>query len=164
MKSRRRGYALIEILGMIAAMVLLMALSAEPARVALAEIPQMDRHYQAWIRMTDMLETLRRDVETASAIRLSEPADPNSYSLSLETPAGTVDYRLGSGLVIRQQAGPSTDATEWTLPAGRVKLNTWSGEAGTYAVEVATWVEQQAGGRTRKHYEQTHVFFRRGDE
>jgi hypothetical protein len=159
MKMRRRAYALIEILTMIAAIVLLMALSAQPAQTALAEIPRMDRNYQAWIQTTDMLETLREDVENASAVRLAEHSDPNSYFLMLETSAGPVEYTLADGQAGRTHDGRTS--TEWELPGSRLRVAAWSGNSGTYAVEVTTWVEQRSGSRVSKNFKQTHVFFRK---
>lgn len=164
MKTCRRAYALIEIMVMIAAVTLLMALSVHPIRAALFEIPRMDRNYQGWIRTMDMLEALRRDVETASAIRFTVQSDPNSYTLSLETEPGQVDYEFTDERVIRRFTGAGStmhEAVEWDLPDNGLRVNAWESGSGIYAVEIATWIQHRASGRVRRNFKQTHVFFRK---
>jgi hypothetical protein len=163
MKTPRRAYAIIEILSIIAAIVVLMALSVQPMRAMLLEIPQTNRDFQAWTQTMGMLKCLKTDIEQSTRIRVFE-MDPriSGSLLYLERPEGLVSYSLENGQVLRQSAlsndtfGPSVS---WVLPNVQISWRLWETNHGPYALEIRTWNQRISLGKNQKKFEQSCVYF-----
>ena len=68
MKTKHRAYALTEMLVIIAAIVVLMALSARPLRTLISEIPRSARACQSFNTTSSFLKQLKKDVEISTRI------------------------------------------------------------------------------------------------
>lgn len=163
MRTCRRAYALIEMLGIITAFALIMALSAAPMRTLLSEIPKADKNYQVWIQTMQMLGELRHDVEHAAEIKLSEmDSDAGGHLLLLKTPSGLVQYTIMDEHVIRELSTEDEVEqvlTEWKLPRNKISMELWSERERPLAVEVTTWTQDRAA-KPKRNFLQTYVFFR----
>jgi hypothetical protein len=163
MKTGRRAYAIIELLSIIAAVVVLMALSVQPMRTVLLEIPQTDRDFQAWVQTMGMLERLKADMEQSARLRVFE-IDPRigGSLLYLERPEGLVSFSLENGRVHRQ-SGLSNDSfgpsVSWDLPNVQMSWRLWEKNNVPYALEIRTWNQRIVLGNKQKKYEQSCIYF-----
>lgn len=155
----KKGYALLEIIAILSAFAILMALSVQPMKTFLSEIPKADKQYQTWMKTMNMLSQIRNDIEHATTIRMDVSADEAGRILSLEGPAGAVNYRVRDEWVVREQLPPE-NAEEWKLPDCRIVLDVWPTESNPAGVVVKTWDQTQAP-IGRRNFEQTYVFFRK---
>lgn len=167
MRRVRRGYALLEMLAIIAALALIMALSAEPMRMLLSEIPKADRHYQVWMQTMGMLQELRSDIEQADTMELAAgDFETGNYLLTLKKAGETVNYTITDEHSIRKSfmAGQvQKERTEWALPGNRIRMEVLPVGKEPAAIAVKTWTQDKSA-RVKRHFEQTYVFFRTARE
>ena len=157
MKHRRGAYTLMEMLAVIAALVVLMALSVKPIRTLVSDIPRANRDFQTWTQTQDMLKQLRKDVEQSEYIKITE-MDPriSDKLIHLQLSDGLVSYTLNNGKVLRQ-----TDSSQnsWQLPHVKINWQVWENDDRPYALEITTWCERKVLDNMRKKFEQSSVYF-----
>lgn len=158
MKRVRSAYTLLEMLAIIAAIVVLMALSARHIRILAADLPRSNRDYQVWIQTQDMLRLLKQDVEQAVGMTVVEGDVTDGKELHLQQPQALVVYLLTDGRVVRK-AGSSLN--EWELPYVNIRWSAWSRGETPYAVEITTWTERTVLNKTRRKYDQSFVYFQK---
>ena len=156
MTTKHRAYALTEMLVIIAALVLLMALSVKPFRLMITEIPRSGKIYQTQNTTTKVMKQLKEDTEKSRRI-----VDLQDNLLTLEHQDGRIRYTFSDGQISRQVSGNDSEST-WTLP--HVKMNTllWENDDGPYAVEITTWNQQTGTGRQQIRLKQSFVYFQKG--
>ena len=157
MKCIRSAYTLIEMLAVIAALVVLMALSVKPMRTLVSDIPRANRDFQTWGQTQDMLKQLRKDVKQSEQIKITE-MDPrvSGKLIHFQKSDGLVSYTLNDGKVLRQ-----TDSSQniWELPHVKINWQVWENDDRPYALEITTWCERTILNNTRKKYKQSSVYF-----
>lgn len=161
MKSPRRAYALIEMLSLIAGLVILLALSVEPMRTLLADIPRTDRDFQTWVQTMDMLEHLKRDVEQSGNLSLMGDSN-SSRMLSLEQSGGKIIYRLDDNQMVRQSDMPNDpfgSSRSWDLPHVQVDWSLCQKRDTAYALQVTTRSLRTVLGKSEERFAQSCVFF-----
>lgn len=159
MKRKRPAYTLLEMLAIIAAIVILMALSARHIRILAADVPRSNRDYQVWIQTQDMLRQLKQDVEQAVGMTVVEGDVTNGGKhLHLQQTQELVVYLLTDGRVVRE-AGSSLN--EWDLPYVNIRWEAWDRGEAPYAVEITTWTERTVLNKTRRKYDQSFVYFQK---
>ncbi len=156
MTTKHRAYALTEMLIIIAALVVVMALSAKPLRMMMTEIPRSGRIYQTQNTTAKVMKQLKDDIEKSRRI-----VDLQDNLLTLEHQDGRIRYTFSDGQISRQVSGNDSEST-WTLP--HVKMNTllWENDDGPYAVEITTWNQQTGTGRQQIRLKQSFVYFQKG--
>ncbi len=161
MSHKRQAYTLMEILAIIMAMVVIIALSAKPMRALVSDIPRSGRDHEVWIKTTNMLEQLKADVEQSTRIRMFQ-MDPriSENLLYLEQPDGLISYAITNNQVIRQ-SGILADHREdvWELPHVHIQWSLWENNKMPYALEITTWTQRIVLGQTQKKFNQSYVYF-----
>jgi hypothetical protein len=159
MNPNRNAYTLLEVLAIIAAIVVLMALSVKPMRTLVSDIPRANRDFQTWIKTQDMLAQLKNDVEQSIQIKTVD-IDPRISGplLYLQQPEQLVIYSLTAGDVIRQT---DTSESNWDLPHVNIDWHLWENKGAPYALEITTWTERIILNKNRKRFEQSSVYFRK---
>lgn len=159
MNPNRNAYTLLELLAIIAAVVVLMALSVKPMRTLVSDIPRAHRDFQTWIKTQGMLTQLKNDVEQSTHIktvdidpRISEPL------LYLQQPEQLVIYSLTASDVFRQT---ETSETNWELPHVNINWHVWEDGGTPNAIEITTWTERIILNKSRKRFEQSFVYFQK---
>jgi hypothetical protein len=150
-----------EMLAVIAALAVLMALSVRPMRMLVADIPRSHRDVQTLTRTMNMLEHLKKDVERSAGMLVVE-MDPriSGNLLYLEQDGGLVSYSLTDNTVIRQSGVPNDQPENtWDLPHVHLEWAVWKNDEIPYALEITTWSERVVLNRTRQNFKQTHVYF-----
>ena len=157
MKRTRRGYTLLEMLAIITAITILMALSAKHIRILASEIPRSNRDHQVWLQTGNMLKQLKQDVEQSTRITAVD-AGTEGKQLHLQQAPEQIVYSLTDGAV-RRQVGDSTN--QWHLPYVNIRWQIWERDNAAYAVEISTWTERVVFANTRKKYDQSCVYFQK---
>ena len=157
MKRKHSAYTLIEMLAVIAALVVLMALSVKPIRTLVSEIPRANRDFQTWTQTQDMLKQLRKDVEQSEQMKITE-MDPriSGKLIHLQQSDGLVNYSVTDGNVFRQA---DSSQNIWELPHVKINWKVWENDDRPYALEITTWCERTILDNMRKKFEQSSVYF-----
>ena len=156
MTTKHRAYALTEMLIIIAALVVLMALSARPLRMMMTEIPRSGRIYQTQNTTTKAMKQLKDDIEKSRRI-----VDLQDGLLTLQHQDGRITYTFSDGQISRLESGNDSEST-WTLPHVKVNTQLWKNEGTPYAVEITTWNQQTDSGRQQIRLKQSFVYFQKG--
>lgn len=155
---KRSAYTLLEMMAIIAAIVVIMALSVKPVRTLVADVPRANRDFQTWLQTQDMLTQLRRDIQQSTRM---EPAaivsdNYNSSLLRLQQPEKLVSYSFSDDKVLRRTNGVSD---HWDLPHVHIKWDFLEHNETPYALEITTWTERTVFQKTQKKNEQSYVYF-----
>ena len=162
-KSKQTAFALLEMLAVIAALVVLMALTVKPMRTLLADMPRSHRDFQVWTQTLDMLEQLQSDVEQSSRMLVFEMDPRISHDLLyLESADGLISYSLVDGKVTRQSTIPGHESSNvWELPHVKLNWQFWQKSNVPYALEITTWSHRSILNRPEQKFKQTHVYFQK---
>ncbi len=157
MTVKRRAYTLMEILAVIAAIVIIMALSARLFRSLAADVARANRDFQVWVQAQSMFEALKDDVESAVSMDLKRTESASEQAeLVLRLPEEQVIYTPGDGKVLR---ATERSQLEWQLPGLKIQWNPRRDNDTIYAIEITTWMQRTLSGRLQKKYEQSFVYF-----
>ena len=156
MTTKHHAYALTEMLVIIAALVVLMALSAKPLRMMITEIPRSGRIYQTQNTTNKVMKQLKDDIEKSRRI-----VDLQDNLLTLEHQDGRIRYTFSDGQISRQTSDNNSGST-WTLPHVKVNTQLWKNNDTPYAVEITTWNQQTGTGRQQIRLKQSFVYFQKG--
>lgn len=158
MNTKHCGYALTEMLVIIAVIVVLMALSVRPLHTLLSEIPRSAGDCQSLNNTTSALKQIKQDIERSTQI-----IGLDNGSLILEQPEGAVTYTLTAGHITRRPGLHEKEAAYvWQLPDIIIEADLWEQDSKPYAVELITFNQQEVLGRRQKHFKQSTVFFQKG--
>ena len=163
MKKKHRAFSLLEMLTIVAALVVMMALLAKPMRTMIADMPRGFRDYQTWAQTLDMLDTLQQDIEQSQQMLVFEmdPRISNSL-LYLESQEGLISYTLTDGKVTRQANLSGQDSSlVWDLPHVKINWQFWQHSQHPYAIEITTWSQRTVLGHSQEQFKQTHVYFQK---
>lgn len=157
----RKGYTILEMLGVIFIMGILMVVTARPFRNISFEIPHMNKDFNVDASLCDAVEKIRADVESADSV-ISYPGNESvlGHSLLINTSKGAVLYYTADDEVIRQKQLNGTEET-WKIPKGRLRWNLWYDEVenNVEAVVVTHAVARKIAGKIRERLVNTHVYF-----
>lgn len=157
MNSKRRAYALTEMLVIIASLAVLIALSVKPLRAIISEIPHSARACQSFNITQKALTQLKKDIEQSTQI-----VSLQNDILTLEHDKATVIYILTDGKIMRRPGvNPQDDEYTWQLPNVRVTADLWSQNNIPYALELMTWNNHSESGKKQKQFKQSLVFFQK---
>ena len=106
MTTKHRAYALTEMLIIIAALVLLMALSAKPFRMMMTEIPRSGKIFQTQNTMTKVMKQFKDDIEKSRRI-----VNLDEGLLTLEHQDNRITYTFSDGQISRQASGNGSEST-----------------------------------------------------
>jgi len=156
-----KGYTIMEMLAVLAALVVMMALLTKPMHQIISELPRSYKDYQTLTQTLHMLKHLQEDVEHSDHLSVIE-MDPriSSNLLILKQAGGLVSYCLADGKVVRQSNLPRDRKEDvWELPNVYLKWIVWKNEQGPIALELAVWNERPILGQSKQKFQQTHVYF-----
>ncbi|RKY04925.1 MAG: hypothetical protein DRP56_09495 [Planctomycetota bacterium] len=155
MTTKHRAYALTEMLIIIAALVVVMALSAKPLRMMMTEIPRSGRIYQTQTTTTKVMKQLKDDIEKSRRI-----VDLQNGLLTLDHQNGRITYTISDGHISRRASGDDLE-TVWTLPNVKINTQLWENNDTPYAVEITTQNQQTGTGRQQVRLKQSFVYFQK---
>lgn len=163
MKIKRPAFTIIEILGVTAALVVLMALTVKPMRTMMADVPRSCRDFQTWTQTINMLDQLKTDVERSKRMLVFEMDPRISHNLLyLECDDGLVSYALADGKVTRQSGVPGDSPQDaWDLSHVNMNWQFWKQNGWPYALEITTWSQRTILDRNQQKFKQTHVYFQK---
>ena len=156
MTTKHRAYALTEMLIIIAALVVLMALSAKPFRTMIVEIPRSGKIYQTQNTTTKAMKQLKDDIEKSRRI-----VDLKDGLLTLEHQDSRTTYTFSDGQISRQVSGNNLEST-WILPHIKISTQLWKNNGTPCAVEITTWNQQADLGKQQIRLKQSFVYFQKG--
>ncbi|MHC5083656.1 MAG: hypothetical protein ACYTET_06920 [Planctomycetota bacterium] len=156
MKTKHRAYALLEVLVIMTALVVLLALSVKPMRQAISEVPRANRVFRTWNVTCKALEMLKQDVEHCEEI-----VSLQDNTLTLRTAAGQITYEFDHGRLLRGIPGAG-DASTWKLPHVRINAQLWQDAGKPYALQITTWNQQTVQGAEQIRLKQSYVYFQKG--
>ncbi len=161
MNHKQRAYTLLEMLAIIMAIVVLMALSVRPMRAVICDIPRSMNDFQAWEQIGNILDQLQTDVKRSARMRVF-PMDSriSGNLLYLEQTDGLVSYTLTNNQVVRQSDRPGDREQDiWELPHVQIQWSLWENNDISYALEITTWSQREILGQTQEKFKQSYVFF-----
>jgi len=163
--TMRRGFSIIEMIGLMAFIPAVTFLLTELFRPLLTEIPRSAELVQEYTSLVDALEKIQEDLDRAVALPLPSAARrAGDDVLLVELPEGTVAYELGPGTLTRY--GPAEAPADkqgsrmtWSLPNTRIQWRLWQSNQAAYAVEIRSHIEHKLRNRTRKKMANSRVYF-----
>lgn len=159
MKTKRRAYALTEMLVIIVMIVVLISLSVRPLRTLISEIPRSAHTCRSLNATTTVLKQIKDDIETSMQI-----TELDNGTLVLKHAAESVTYRIADGRMTRRPGlNPSEAEYTWQLPDVKITTTLWRQNNQPYAVELTTSNQQNVLGKEQKNFTQTVVFFKKGE-
>jgi prepilin-type N-terminal cleavage/methylation domain-containing protein len=161
--NMRKGFALVELLAVIAVIAVMSIAFAALINPLFIEIPKANRLIEVNAGVLNMLSHLRDDVE--AAVRLPDSlgdkqADANN--LLIELPDNVVCYTLESGKVVREvlNGGEVDRQSEiWSVPRAGIDWRRWQKDGRSYAVEIGTHIEYEQGSRRQYKLANSYVYF-----
>ena len=159
----RKAMALLEILVAMFVLSFLMLIVVGPTRRITVEIPRMTRDFEVDSILGDVVNQIRQDVESASAI-IDYPGNESvlGRALVIQTPQGEVLYYIADGEIIRHAQGGETEFTWKVLSTGRLDWEIWyddENDEDAAAVLVTRAVARKIAGKVRQRLVNSHVFF-----
>jgi prepilin-type N-terminal cleavage/methylation domain-containing protein len=157
----RKGFTLLEMLGVVFILSILMIVTAKPMRNVTVEIPRISRDFETNSSMLDCVRKLRKDVEGAAGMEVY-PADESvgGKLLMIGSEDGMICYQFGEGTVVRYKTSGDKGAEYvWKIPNGRIRWQIWHESGAPAAVEVSTSVARKIAGKVRDRLQNSYVFF-----
>jgi prepilin-type N-terminal cleavage/methylation domain-containing protein len=150
----KKGITLIELVMAVAILAPLLLLAASLDYTALRELPCAAALTQTSLRMQNMLQALRQDVESADSLQL------NGQSVELHGKAGLTTYSRNGGNFTRtvQRPPEKADVRTWPLPEADIQWKAWNEKGRNYALEVRTALIVRENGQPRKKLANSQVF------
>lgn len=166
-RKHRKGYMLNELLIMLAAIFLLLLISAGLFHTLMRQLPDDLKDFNEYTTLRHLMRHVETDIRAARALPESALGmAAGTEVLPLETGDGPVVYARTPEEVIRYVTDPNglgrpvAQAT-WALPHTVLDWQIRSNPDGPYAVEIHTHVQRKVEGREEKHFENAHVFYLR---
>lgn len=161
----RKGFTLIEMLGVLGVMVTFSLALTELLNALFAEVPRTQRMVAENSAMIDMLEYLQRDIDAAISLpekRWPYQSDPNT--ILIERNDGMVVYQVKQDSVVRKilftlEGHNEPREISRPLTHARLEFRLIRNGQEAYATEVDTWIEQAVGGHSRRRLENSHIFY-----
>ena len=161
----RKGAFLIEMMGIMAIMILMAMIMVKPMRNVTRNIPHQQFDYRANSAINDMLDDLRKDVETSKGLMRYQGNDAAGADMLLvDSPDGVISYSFDDGRVTRlrdrQEGMELSDAQIiWDIPGGKFdwKLRNAGGKA--VAVEISTGINRRTQSGVKTRLKNSHVLF-----
>lgn len=147
----RKGYTILEMIGMLAFLVLLFSLTFKPTQTLIAEVPRQNRDFQTAASLNHMFNSLKTDIEAAKELNTTD--DPNTLILVGSTK--TVMYHFNDQQVYCTIGSNPNAANLWTLPSARLA---WEVKNQNTLV-ITGWLEKTVLGKTQIKFHNSHVFY-----
>ena len=159
----RKGMAIFEMLIAVFVLGFLMLIVAGPTGKITVEIPRMTRDFEIDSSLSDVVEKIRIDVESASAV-MTYPGSESFLGemLVIQTPQGAVSYYIADGEIVKQVQREKTAFIWKVVPGGRLRWEVWyngENEQNAVAVQLTHGVARKIAGKVRERLVNSHVFF-----
>ena len=159
----RKGYTLLELLGLVGIFALIFALSARPIWIMVRQVPHITQMYDLQQQVDSFNVQLRRDVETADALCL-EPAGEKAdqKALRLHGPGGWVAWRIEPGHVLRTALDDPNEPSQtraWTLPHVELDWSLYKDDNQPVGVQLRSWINRPLLGKQEMKFRQSRLYF-----
>jgi hypothetical protein len=161
----RKGAFLVEMMGLMGIMVLLTMILVRPMRILTRDIPRQQRDYRANSVISNMLDDLRKDVETANGLmQYKGNAAAGADMLVIDSPDSVISYSFDDNKVTRLcdsqvDIKPSDARRIWDIPGGTFDWKVRDYEGNPVAVEISTGINRRTQSRVKTNLKNSHVLF-----
>lgn len=161
----RKGFLLVEMIGVLMIMTILAIMMVKPMRNITRNIPHIHQDYQSSSIMNDMLDDLRKDVESAKGLmEYQGNTSGNGDMLLIDSPEGVISYSFQDGKVIRFKEirdGMAISDTQvvWSVPSGKIEWQLRAHNGKDVAVEISTGINRRGPGGMKTNLKNSHVIF-----
>jgi type II secretory pathway component PulJ len=159
----RKGFALMEMLALIAILAVMAIVIAALTRSLVVEIPRAHRIIETNTSVHNMLTHLRNDIEAAVQLPDSFAGKrTDDKNLLIELPSSVICYACGKDEVVRKvlkgnKAGGNTDV--WPVAKAKINWHRWRKDGTSYAAEIGTHFEYKQGRHVETKLANNHVYF-----
>ncbi len=150
----QKGYTILEMIGLLAFIVLLFALTFSPMRTLLSDVPRQQRDFQTAASLNQMLSCLKSDIEAAKELKTA--SEPNTLIIIEDNK--TLTYHFDSIQIRRTSMDDPNETSVWTLPYSRL---VWEVK-NQNALQITGWLERTILGHTEKNFHNSHLFYVKG--
>jgi hypothetical protein len=147
----RKGYTLIEMLGMLVFFVLVFSLAFKPTRMMISDVPRQHRDFQTAASLNHVLDCLKTDIEAAK--ELTPAGEPNTLVID-----GSITYHFDNEHISRTNTNDPNATSLWTLPNSHL---VWEVK-NQNALQITGWLERTVLGKTEKKFHNSHLFYVKG--
>lgn len=159
----RKGYTIIELLGLAAIVVIIFSLSAKPIWIMTREGPHIDQMYATQDRIDMVCGEIQKDVQGADRI-MTLPASrwTGGHTLYCHGPAGWTAWNLQPGWILRlRQATPGSEpqGQSWTLPHAELEWTVYKVDNHPVGVELQTRINRPLLGAQQMKFKQSRLYF-----
>jgi len=161
----RKGFALVELLVIIAVICII---SVPLARLSTTTLRDVPRAYKMVVSNTSILNALKQIQKDVNAARRF-PKSFNAYTISDETllielANNTICYQIKNGRILRRtlsntRVNSNEEIASWSVPKAKIEWRIRRKNSRAYAVEVKTYIEQKSGDRLEKKMASSHLYF-----
>jgi hypothetical protein len=155
----RKGYLLVEMIVVLFVLALISPILERFFRTFIYDLPRNSRFVQESRVLNDVARHIRADVVSAKALSESVGDSAEPVSLQIELPEGMVSYSFSNGQISRSSPDTMSGDIEWSVPHGRIEWRVWNRDKTGYAVEISTYIEDNALGHIRKKMANSFLFF-----
>ena len=148
--TARRGVTLVELLLSLPLIAVVGVLFSQLFPTLIHDVPRLQRLAEANTQVTDVLEQLRRDLQSAEALPdAAEGLTTGESLLLIRRPGSVVCYQVGDdGKISRRQLGADKSrktgrSGTWPVAKARLTFRRWKRDGAAYAVEVSTAVRHK---------------------
>jgi hypothetical protein len=149
----RKGYTILEVLGMLGFLVLIFTLAFKPTRIMISDVPRQNRDFQTAASLNHMLNCLKTDIEAAKELTTNEP-----NTLIILEDEKTITYHFNDEQIHRMEGNDPNATSFWTLPHNRLEWEVKNQNA----LQITGWLERTLLGITEKKFHNSHLFFAKG--
>lgn len=157
----RKGISLLEMLGVLLIMSLVTTAMLKPVQTLTAEIPRIDRDFEANSRMSDCVGQLRKDVESAAGLQVYPSVENVAEDmLMIESQGGVIFYQFTKGSVARYKEGEGKSSEHvWKISQGRIEWQIRHEKGEPVGIEVTTSIARKIAGKIRDRLKNSYVLF-----
>ena len=161
----RKGFTLIKALVLIMVFPIVMFFMTRLTTTIIRDIPASYRIIQTNTSVLNILEQMRRDVESAEALPESfGEYTTNDQMLLIASANGMIGYQLEDDKIVRRRLtnahpGVDEDTIVWPVPNAKVQWRLHQKGGDAFAVEVKTCIEQRTSRRLQEKMANSHLYF-----
>ena len=148
---KRKGYALLEMIGILGVLVTLLAILAKPTKTLVADVHRMHRDFSAYSNMSIMLRELRKDIENAVAVESTQ-----TNLLVIKNQDYNIQYKFDTDEIVKQiiTDGSMTADTPiiWIARHATITLKLHEKNGITEVVQVDSGIVRKQSGRLEKRF------------
>lgn len=161
----RKGFFLVEMMGIMVVMIMVAVVMIKPMRNITRDIPHMYQDYQSNTIINDVLTELRKDIESSSGLmKYQGNAAASGDMLLIDSPQGVISYSFQHGRVFRSQdhhedAESQDGQIVWEIPNAKIDWKLRAHDGKDVAVEISTGINRRGPSGMKTNLKNSHVLF-----